>query len=288
MGLIAPGHGPVLSWLVTVGVLLLSLPLLITGASTVVPIVGLLHLMAALMVVHFARDPDRPVPSDPALVVAPADGRVMFLVRERATGQRPTQAQLAGDGCTHDPVTGPWWPEVADQPLDFATEQRWEAVPAGEEEAGDVWHLAVFMSPLDVHVNRAPLPAEVIQQELRTGPGRRRGPHRNAGRKDSAWNERVRWVLDAPSLGGAGRLEMTQIAGALARTIVPWVGEGASLRKGERLGFIRLGSRVDLRLPAAAVTPLVDAQVSEPTMVLAGTTPVFRIDALTDAVDEDA
>ena len=52
-----------------------------------------------------------------------------------------------------------------------------------------------------------------------------------------------------------GRIEVMQISGALARTIVPWTGIGDSLRRGERYGMIRLGSRVDVRVPASLYTP---------------------------------
>ena len=48
-----------------------------------------------------------------------------------------------------------------------------------------------------------------------------------------------------------------QISGALARTIVPWKGIGDELRRGERYGMIRLGSRVDVRVPAAHYEPQV-------------------------------
>jgi phosphatidylserine decarboxylase len=46
-----------------------------------------------------------------------------------------------------------------------------------------------------------------------------------------------------------------QISGALARTIVPWTGVGDTLRRGERYGMIRLGSRVDVRVPASLYAP---------------------------------
>ena len=48
------------------------------------------------------------------------------------------------------------------------------------------------------------------------------------------------------------RIEVTQISGALARTVVPYAFEGDRLRRGQRIGMIRLGSRVDVRVPAEA------------------------------------
>ena len=108
------------------------------------------------------------------------------------------------------------------------------------------------MSPLDVHVNRVPEAGRIIRMEHRTGKGRRRGPFLPAFKKESEFNERVRTVFETTS---GAVLEITQISGALARTIVPWKSEGESLRRGQRFGMIRLGSRVDLRAPAALFEP---------------------------------
>jgi len=99
--------------------------------------------------------------------------------------------------------------------------------------------VAIFMSPLDVHVNRAPLAGTVTSMEHVSGG------YLPAFNKDSDTNERVVWHLDT----ALGDLEMVQIAGAVARRIVPYVAEGAKVAKAERIGLIRLGSRVDVYLP---------------------------------------
>ncbi|WP_443075213.1 phosphatidylserine decarboxylase [Streptosporangium sp. NBC_01469] len=99
--------------------------------------------------------------------------------------------------------------------------------------------VAIFMSPLDVHVNRAPLAGTVTSMEHVSGG------YLPAFNKDSDTNERVVWHLDT----ALGDIEMVQIAGAVARRIVPYVAEGAKVAKAERIGLIRLGSRVDLYLP---------------------------------------
>ena len=183
-------------------------------------------------------------------LVSPADGHVMFLRRERAVGRRPTKDQLQSGQCEHDPLTGDWFPQPLDDPLSLATEQRFEPVETGEEASTDVWRMAVFMSPLDVHVNRAPSAGRIERMEHRTGKGRR-GPFRPAYTKESEHNERVRSVhlLDAGL-----RIEITQISGAMARTVIPYLYEGDTVRRGQRIGMIRLGSRVDLRVPAEAYT----------------------------------
>ncbi|MEV0752988.1 phosphatidylserine decarboxylase [Streptosporangium sp. NPDC050280] len=99
--------------------------------------------------------------------------------------------------------------------------------------------VAIFMSPLDVHVNRAPLAGTVTSVEHVSGG------YLPAFNKDSDTNERVVWHLDT----ALGDIEMVQIAGAVARRIVPYVAEGAKVAKAERIGLIRLGSRVDVYLP---------------------------------------
>lgn len=99
--------------------------------------------------------------------------------------------------------------------------------------------VAVFMSPLDVHVNRAPVAGTV------TAVQHVPGGYVPAFNKESDSNERVHWRFACE----LGELEMVQIAGAVARRIVPYVPEGHKVEQGERIGLIRLGSRVDVYLP---------------------------------------
>ncbi|MDP9867316.1 phosphatidylserine decarboxylase [Streptosporangium brasiliense] len=99
--------------------------------------------------------------------------------------------------------------------------------------------VAIFMSPLDVHVNRAPLAGTVTSVEHVAGG------FLPAFNKDSDKNERVVWHLDT----ALGDIELVQIAGAVARRIIPYLAAGAKVAKGDRIGLIRLGSRVDLYLP---------------------------------------
>nr|BFE80383.1 hypothetical protein GCM10020093_029840 [Planobispora longispora] len=63
--------------------------------------------------------------------------------------------------------------------------------------------------------------------------------------KDSDLNERVVWHLDT----ALGDIELVQIAGAVARRIVPYLRAGAKVTRAERIGLIRFGSRVDVYLP---------------------------------------
>ena len=217
------------------------------------PLLGVLCLMVAVFFANFWRDPDRPIPQEPGLLVSPADGHVMFVRRERANGRRPSKLERDAGSLEHDENTGDWYPQPCDDPLSFETEQRFSSVDDNPKDT-DVWRVAIFMSPLDVHVNRAPFTSSIVAMEHRTGKGRRRGPFAPAYRKESEYNERVRTVFESKS---GERIEVMQISGALARTIVPWKGIDDELRRGERYGMIRLGSRVDVRVSAAHYEPQV-------------------------------
>ncbi|WP_166349354.1 phosphatidylserine decarboxylase [Phytoactinopolyspora limicola] len=99
--------------------------------------------------------------------------------------------------------------------------------------------VSIFMSPFDVHVNRAPADGVITSVQHVSGG------YLPAFEKDSDRNERVIWRLDTKH----GDIELVQIAGAVARRIVPYVPEGTRVGRGERIGLIRLGSRVDVYLP---------------------------------------
>ncbi|HEX2021338.1 MAG TPA: phosphatidylserine decarboxylase [Candidatus Thermoplasmatota archaeon] len=114
----------------------------------------------------------------------------------------------------------------------------------GVVQSVDEWEdgrtrVATFMNPLNVHVNRAPL-AGTVRSVTHV-----RGGFVPAFHKESERNERVVWVFDTV----IGELEVVQITGALAKRIVPYLDAGAKVEKGDRIGIIRLGSRVDVYLP---------------------------------------
>lgn len=113
----------------------------------------------------------------------------------------------------------------------------------GNELDGAATQISIFLSVLDVHINRAPFSAVVEKVEYRPGTFRLAWePLASAG------NEQNLIVLKAPE----GRLVVKQIAGFLARRIVCRVVPGQKLEAGERIGMIRFGSRVDLIVPARA------------------------------------
>ena len=104
--------------------------------------------------------------------------------------------------------------------------------------------VSIFMSPLDVHVNRSPVAGTI--ELVRHTAGRFRAAFAD---KASLDNERNAVLLTAPG----GRFLVVQIAGALARRIVCHRQPGDRLARGERFGMIMFGSRVDVYLPGGVV-----------------------------------
>jgi len=108
---------------------------------------------------------------------------------------------------------------------------------------GDATRVSIFLSPLDVHVNRAPIAA--IVRRVEHMPGRFLAAYRPEASED---NERCTLDLE----GEAMRVSVRQIAGVVARRIVCRARPGDKLAAGERYGLIRFGSRTDLVVPRAA------------------------------------
>ena len=151
-------------------------------------------------------------------------------------------ALLAGAGfCVvffRDPERRP--PDEATALLAPADGRVTEAGPANEGEPG-TQRVSIFLSILDVHVNRAPAAGEVRAVRYREGA------FRAAFRKDAAErNERNELEMTTER----GTIRIRQIAGVVARRIVCRVRAGDRLARGERFGLIRFGSRTDLLLPA--------------------------------------
>lgn len=110
--------------------------------------------------------------------------------------------------------------------------------------ARDALLISVFMNVFNVHSNRSPVDATVQRIEYA------KGKFVNAGLdKASAENERNAMVLQ---LDSGERITVVQVAGLIARRILCYVKPGDRLARGERYGFIRFGSRVDVYLPRSA------------------------------------
>ena len=100
--------------------------------------------------------------------------------------------------------------------------------------------VSIFMSPLNVHINRHPIDAKIAYYKYH--PGKYLAAWNP---KSSTLNERTTVVYDT----GTEQFLLRQVAGALARRIVCYANEGDVVNRGHELGFIKFGSRVDLYLP---------------------------------------
>jgi phosphatidylserine decarboxylase len=155
--------------------------------------------LLAIGVLLFFRDPERSGPSDPSVVLSPADGRVVY-------------AQAGA--------------------------------PAHRFSPGSTVKIAIFMSPLDVHVNRSPVDGMLEKVE------HRRGRFAAAYREDAGDINESNSLLLRTAAGA--EVVVVQIAGWLARRIVCRVNAPRALARGERFGLIMFGSRVDVYLPPGA------------------------------------
>lgn len=136
-----------------------------------------------------------------------------------------------------------------------------EEVYEGEYFKDKRLQVSIFMSPFNVHVNRNPVSGVV--NYFRYHPGKYLVAWHP---KSSTENERTTVVYDF----GKGEILMRQIAGALAKRIKWYIGEGEEVVQGRDMGFIKFGSRVDLFLPLDAhVEVVMNQQVKGNKTVLA-------------------
>jgi phosphatidylserine decarboxylase len=190
-------------------------PLLLAAVAAVFGywVLSLPLIAIAGFMVFFFRDPHRSPPTEPGVVLAPADGRVTTV--RKADDKHPESL------------------------------------------------VSIFLSPLDVHINRAPIAGDIMDISYKSGK------FLMATREDSRLlNEQNTLTIQGNGL----TVRCTQIAGILARRIVCWKKKGDRVKSGERFGMIKFGSRTDLLLP-----PGVDVVVSEGMHVRGGETIVGRI-----------
>jgi len=120
-------------------------------------------------------------------------------------------------------------------PADGRVVQVVEENPEGQP----VRRVSIFMSPLDVHVNRAPISGTIREVSYQKGAF-----HIASQPRASLENEQNVFTIE----GEQGKVVVRQIAGVLARRIVFWKKPGDRLERGERVGLIKFGSRVDVLL----------------------------------------
>ena len=189
-----------------------------------------LMLGVSAWVFAFFRDPERVVPQDENMIVAPADGLVSLISQ-------------------------------VEPPLELQVE---DGTGAPGLPAGPVTRISIFMSVFDVHINRAPIAG--IVRRLVYMPGKFMNADLD---KASEENERQHFLIER---GDGTLIGFTQIAGLVARRILPFVKPGDTVAKGQRVGLIRFGSRVDVYLPAGT-----DPKVLLGQRIIAGETVLAEI-----------
>jgi phosphatidylserine decarboxylase len=112
-----------------------------------------------------------------------------------------------------------------------------------DDIVGNCTKISTFMNIYNVHVNRIPLDG-TIKDIVHI-----HGIHLPAFKKESEKNERVITTIDTK----IGTVKIIQIAGTIARRIIPYIKKGDNLKKGDKIGIIRFGSRVDIYLPAKKI-----------------------------------
>jgi len=186
---------------------------------------------------YFFRDPERTAPAEADAVVSGADGRIAGI----STVSPDDMRRLAG------------FCGLAGDDLAAFT-------------ASDVTRISIFLSLFDVHVNRAPIAGE--SRFLGYFPGK----HFFTFHEKSSENNQHNSIL----ISGSGtHCLINQIVGPVARRVVYWPDHDRSVRleKGDRIGMMKFGSRLDMYLPAVDV----DVLVSEGDKVRAGETVVARL-----------
>lgn len=141
-------------------------------------------------------------------------------------------------------------PALVVSPADGVVCTTAERVPPPELGLGDrpLPCVGIFMNVFDVHVNRTPIAGTVVAKAYHPGK------FLNASfDKASDENERQSYRIRAAS---GQEIGLVQIAGLVARRIIAFVEEGATLQPGQRIGLIRFGSRCDVYLPEG-IEPLV-------------------------------
>jgi phosphatidylserine decarboxylase len=141
-------------------------------------------------------------------------------------------------------------------PADGRVSQVSNAVPPPEIGLGErpLPRVSIFMSVFDCHINRSPAAGRIERIVYRAGKFLSADLD-----KASEDNERNAFVI---ATDGGARIGAIQIAGLVARRIVPFAHEGETVAAGQRIGMIRFGSRVDVYLPEGTRMLVAEGQIA--------------------------
>lgn len=188
--------------------------------------------------VYFLRNPDRDIPLDKDIILAPADGKII----EIHEYTKSEVALLKGD-------------------------KRYRGLikTITEDVSPHGYLVSIFMSPLDVHMNRAPIGGKVVS--IKHSDGKFLAVN---SFESGLVNEKTEIVIKNKNIS----VKMIQIAGFLARRVVTHVKPGEDVNMGQIVGLINLGSQVTLVLPNT-----VKLKVSKGDRVVAGETTIAKINS---------
>lgn len=133
-----------------------------------------------------------------------------------------------------------------------------------DDYVGECIRISTFMNIYNVHVNRMPINGTIKNVIHKSGF------HLPAFKKESEKNERLIISVDTK----IGKMKIIQIAGTIARRIFPYIKVGNKLKKGEKIGIIKFGSRVDIYLPEKGIKAIL---VKRGDLVKAGENSIAKI-----------
>jgi phosphatidylserine decarboxylase len=174
-------------------------------------IILVLGALAGLFLLNFYRDPERKVPGKENIIVSPCDGRVISIIR--------TSKPQAG-------ISKGFLGKIRSMTKDVAS---------------DCYVVSIFMSPLNVHINRVPISGKVTKVLHQKG-----NFFKAYDLEKSFTNEKNEVLFE-----GKIKVKSIQIAGFLARRIFCRVKEGQRAEIGQRYGNIALGSQTTLIMPSS-------------------------------------
>ena len=176
----------------------------------------------------------------PFILIPGAVALTFALMGRRALAVPFAGAALASLGFFRDPERAV--PTLANAVLSPADGRVTSVDETVDPFVGAAVRVSVFLSPLDVHVNRAPIGGLVVDTEY------------TRGRFVAAYNPEAAEVNERCTIriqGESARVTVVQIAGVVARRIVCRVAAGDKVAAGQRIGLIRFGSRTDCLMPRA-------------------------------------
>jgi phosphatidylserine decarboxylase len=185
-----------------------------------------------------------PVASEgwPFIVIPAAIAAGLVLTGRRRLAVPFAGAALASLGFFRDPERRiPWIPGSVLSPADGRVRSVDEAI---DDFVGPAVRVSIFLSPVDVHVNRAPIAGRVVATRYRPGK------FVPAYKADAG---EVNECMTIHLQGDRARVTVMQIAGVVARRIVCRVTEEDKVEAGQRIGMIRFGSRTDCYMPHGTV-----------------------------------